>query len=194
VFQQVTFYITVSDEQLNLRILDQGGVQSDWIINALTIQPAPTLPTEASFDFGTADSPVEIGYSQITENTLYTAELGYGWSSTSGLTSQDRGTPNNLQRDIVQSSTEHTFNVDLANGIYQIIITLGDQSYTHDLIDVYAENTIIIDGATTLAGSFQQILTHITIEDHQLNLKIADDGGTDENWVITDLVLHLANN
>ena len=142
VFQELTFYVTVSDEQLNIRILDQGGVQPDWVINALTIVPgsAPALPTEGSFDFGTSGSPVAAGYTQVTESTLYSAVLGYGWSSIAGLQSRDRGAPADLTRDLVLGATEHTFNVDLANGDYEVTITIGDQLYLHDLIDVYAED------------------------------------------------------
>ena len=59
--------------------------------------------------------------------------MGYGWSSTAGLQSRDRTAPADLTRDFVLSSTEHTFNVDLANGDYKVTVTIGDQAYLHDI-------------------------------------------------------------
>jgi len=52
----------------------------------------------------------------------------------------------------VLGATEHTFNVDLANGDYEVTVTIGDQLYLHDLIDVYAEDIQKINDLTTVAG------------------------------------------
>jgi hypothetical protein len=41
-FQQGTKVITVSDGQLNLRILDDGGTDLNWVLNAITIEPVPS--------------------------------------------------------------------------------------------------------------------------------------------------------
>ena len=130
----MVFSVTVADEQLNIGILDDGGVDANWVITAITIEVGlpPSLPTEGSFDFGTVGSPVESGYTQVTESTVYSVGSGYGWAATSGLASRDRTAPNDLNRDFVFSSAEKTFNVDLANGDYTVTVTLGDQSYAHD--------------------------------------------------------------
>jgi hypothetical protein len=130
---------------------------------------------------------VESGYIQVTESTLYSASLGYGWSTTSGLESRDRGAPDNLKRDFVFSSTEHTFNVDLENGDYQITVIIGDQNFMHDMIDVYAEGNLEINNLISAAGSFQQETFWAAVIDGQLNIRIQDDGGTDPNWVINSL-------
>ena len=156
------------------------------MLAALSIEPGvpPVLPTEASFDFGTSGSPVESGYTQVTESTLYSAITGYGWSSTAGLQSRDRGAPADLTRDLVLGATEHTFNVDLANGDYEVTITIGDQQYMHDLIDVYAEGILKIDDLSTTAGVFNQIVFYVTVSDEQLNIQILDQGGVQSDWVI----------
>jgi hypothetical protein len=192
VFQEVSFYVTVADGQLNLRILDDGGLDTNWVIDALTIAPGspPALPTEASFDFGTSGSPVETGYTRVTESTLYSSAVGYGWVSTSGLASRDRASPDSLRRDFVQSTGEHIFNVDLANGdTYLVTVVIGDQSYTHDKIDIYAEDKLVVNDLTALAGSFQEVTFSVIITDNQLNLRILDDGGSDLNWVINAITI-----
>ena len=191
-FYEMSFFVTVSDNQLNLRFVDNGGTDPNWVINTLTIQPAPTLPSEAAFDFGTSGSPVQTGYTQVTESTLYSAITGYGWTSTAGLSSRDRGAPNALSRDLIQSSTDHTFNVDLANGDYQVTVTIGDQSYYHDLIDTYAEDVLKVNDVTNLPGQFHQMSFFVTVSDNQLNLRFVDNGGTDPNWVINTLTIQPA--
>lgn len=191
VFREVVFYVTVADGQLSLRFVDSGGVDFNWVIAALTVQPGspPALPTAASFDFGAVDSLVEAGYTQVTETTLYSSSIGYGWTSTAGLSSRDRGAPDDLRRDLVQSTAEHAFSADLANGNYQVTVVIGDQSYLHDLIDIYAEGVLRIDDMTTFADAFQQAAFPVTVADQQLNLRILDGGGSDGNWVINSLTI-----
>ena len=96
-FQEITFYATVADTQLNINIKQDGG--PTWVINSITITPGlpPTLPTDGSFDFGTSGSPVETGYTQVTETTQYTSEQGYGWTGITGLASRDRTLQDNLR-------------------------------------------------------------------------------------------------
>ena len=146
-------------------------------------------PAVKAFDFGTATSPVQSGYTQVTESTIYSANLGYGWISTTGLDSRDRGAPDNLTRDFVFSPTPHTFNVDLANGNYQITVVIGDQNYMHDQIYVYAQNVLEVNNLTVAAGSFQRTTFTTTITNGQLNLTIQDGGGLDPNWLINALTI-----
>jgi fibronectin type 3 domain-containing protein len=189
-FREVSFRVTVTDERLNLRILDDGGSDGNWVLDALTVEVASPLPTEASFDFGTSGSSVQAGYTQVVSSTAYSALTGYGWSSTVGLDSRDRGSPDSLRCDFVFSSTEHTFNVDLANGdTYLVTVVIGDQSFMHDKIDVYAEGKLVINDLTALPGSFQEVTFAVIVTDQQLNLRFVDDGGADANWVISALTV-----
>ena len=188
-FQEVSVRVSVVDAQLNLRISDDGGVDPYWVLTALTVEVASPLPTEALFDFGMSGSPVESGYVQVSPSTVYSALYGYGWSSTSGLDSRDRGAPDYLRRDLIFSSSENTFNVDIANGDYLVSVLIGDQGFSHDLIDVYAEDALKVDDLTATAGSFEEVSFVVAITDEQLNLRILDDGGTDPNWVINSLTV-----
>jgi fibronectin type 3 domain-containing protein len=190
-FIEITFGTTITDEQLNLEIRDDGGTDTNWAITALTIQPGlpPPPPTEAKFDFGTDTSTLETGYTRVSTSTTYSSAQGYGWTSTAGLVSRDRGAPDALRKDLVQSTTEHTFDVDLADGTYEVTIIIGDQNYAHDMIDVYLEDVLEANNVNSAAGTFQQGTKVITVSDGQLNLRILDDGGTDANWVINALTI-----
>jgi hypothetical protein len=186
VFYERVFWVSVVDGQLNLLVHDDGGADSNWVLNSLTIElgSPPPPQTEVLFDFGTVGSPVEFGYTQVTAYTLYSAGLGYGWGRVSGLDSRDRGGPDDLRRDFVFGSVDRTFNVDLANGDYIINATIGDQNFMHDGIDVYIEDALLIDDLTVAAGTFYQVSLVVTVADGQLNLRILDDGGDDVNWVL----------
>jgi fibronectin type 3 domain-containing protein len=180
--------VTVSDGQLNLRFHDAGGPDLNWVINAIIIEPK--VPVEPRFDFGTGSSPVESGYVRVTESTVYSAGLGYGWSSVAGLGSRDRGAPDDLRRDLVfASSVDGTFNVDLANGPYKVTVIIGDVVTGHDLVDVFAEDVLQVNHLTVSKGSFSSQEFAVTVSDGQLNLRFHDAGGPDLNWVINAIII-----
>jgi fibronectin type 3 domain-containing protein len=189
-FSGRVFIVTVGDGQLNIRFHDAGGSDPNWVINAIKIEPF--VPIAQLFDFGTGSSPVESGYVQVTESTAYSAVSGFGWDGTAGLGSRDRGAPDNLQRDLVFSGTDHTFNVDLANGQYKVTLTIGDNSYTHDLIDVYAEGVLQVNHLTVNAGTFSTQVFTVTVADGQLSIRFHDAGGSDANWVINAIKIEQA--
>jgi fibronectin type 3 domain-containing protein len=190
-FAEVSFVVIVSDEQLNLVFHDDGGADANWVVNAVVVQPAPA-PAGIQLDFGTGVSPAESGYTAVSESTPYSAFVGYGWASTAGLGARDRGLPDDLRCDLVFSGTDRTFNVDLTNGEYRVVLVLGDQSYLHDLIDVYAEGGLVVNDLTSAAGAFREVAFLVTVSDGQLNLLFHDDGGVDANWVVNALVVQPA--
>jgi hypothetical protein len=132
-FQALTFTVYITNGQFKLTISQNGGVNPYWVINGLTIGTY-------LFDFGTSTSPVQSGYTKITESTVYSAGLGYGWTDTTGLDSRDRGSPNNIERDFVFGQPSHIFLVDIANGIYTATVIVGDNDYEHDNITVSIQN------------------------------------------------------
>lgn len=126
------------------------------------------------------------------ESTVYSGVLGYSWDSAVWFVSRDRGGPDDLRRDLVQSTSDHTFNVDLANGQYKITLVIGDQGYMHDLIDVSAEGILQVNQLTVSAGKFSTQVFTVTVSDGQLNLKFHDAGGSDSNWVINAIIIQPA--
>jgi subtilisin family serine protease/fibronectin type 3 domain-containing protein/methionine-rich copper-binding protein CopC len=130
----------------------------------------------ARFDFGTAISPVAQNYTRVTYNNRYTGTLGYGWQS--GLVSSlDRGVGSDLNRDFNYAGTA-TFAMDLPNGNYDVIATLGDSMQAHDLMGVYLEG-MLVDTVTTLGGQFSTKTYSVSLSDGQLTLLLKDLGGID---------------
>src|SRR5205823_7181537 len=78
--------------------------------------------SSAHFDFGTANSPVAAGYTQVTPATAYTASQGYGWQS-GAIQAVDRGSGSDLTRDL-NFTAAGTFAADVPNGTYTVTLTL----------------------------------------------------------------------
>ncbi len=267
-FQEISFTVTVTDGQLNLRFHDDGGRSESWVCNVIKIVPPPqpytvnlesiedtsetsnlgtiifdsaayTLPNDITkpagtytvsftadgyildhwetsdgvsilgstitvsgdgtlravykvappgwyFDLGTPSSPIALGYTRVSE---LTSEPNYGWTDAAGLYSRDRGAPNDLRRDFVCSRQDATFWVNVPNGDYIVIVIIGDNSYTQDLIDVYAEDVLVINDLTVPIGTFQEITFTVTVTDGQLNLRFHDDGGRSASWVCNAITI-----
>lgn len=141
------------------------------------------------FDFGTSSSPVEAGYTKVTPLDSYTSAAGYGWlSSPVSAASRSGGTP--LTRDL-NFSPDMTFGVDLANGTYDVTLTIGDLFSFHDQMGVFFEGAQY-DEISTAGG---QVLTRtytVQVADGQLTLRLQDLGGSDANAVINGLEIRLA--
>ena len=169
------------------------GNSSTAIHTVGTSSPPPTLPpTGYKFDFGTPFSPVESGYTQVTQLTTYSSPApGYGWTDTSALGSRDRGAPNMLERDFVQSSTAPgTFKVDLPNGTYHVVVTMGDDSNAHDHMEVTANGSVILADVSTAAGNFYVSSSiSVTVTTNSLELTFSDNGGSDPTWVVNALTI-----
>jgi fibronectin type 3 domain-containing protein len=146
-------------------------------------------PFSAHFDFGTSNSPLEAGYTRVTETTKYNAGLTYGWQSGT-ISSRDRGTGSNLDRDL-NFTSNGTFAVDLPNGRYQVDMILGDTGpYWHDNMGIYLEG-IQKDGVSTASGQVVRRSYTVDVLDGQLNLLLKDLGGTDPNVTIEALDIAL---
>src|SRR5262245_32840377 len=148
-------------------------------VNALS-----SVPT--SFDFGTGTSPVASGFTGVSPATVFSAAQGYGWLSGT-IDSRDRGTGTDLNRDF-NFTTDGTFAVNLANGNYNVTITMGDASFPHDQMGVFLQGTQV-DSVTTAAGSVATHTYSVTVSNGQLILHLKDLGGNDPNAVINGLTI-----
>lgn len=170
-------------------LLDAVKAKTDTInwADVTAIKTAVTHVSTRKFDFGTTTSLWEPGFIQVTPSTNYTASQGYGWTNTTGLYARDRGSPDYTRRDFVFSSENRTFQVDLTSGDYTVIVTLGDQSYSHDNMNITVEGSSATVNNT--AGTFVQKVFHVTVTGGSLTVTMKDDGGADSNWVINTLII-----
>ncbi len=120
----------------------------------------------ARYDFGTAISPVAAGYTRVVHSDTYSTASGYGWQ-TGPVFSLDRG-GDPLTADINYTANA-TFAVDLPNGEYDVIVTLGEHILSHDLMGVFLEG-VQMDSVSTAAGQFVANTYRTSVSDGQLNL------------------------
>ena len=161
---------------LKLRVDDgNGGVREDTA--SLVVRDGNNNnpdPETIRFDLNGHGSPTPAGFDGIGPGSAneYTAPQGYGWITAAG--SFDRLGPTVLLRD-GHHGTDNTFLVDLDNGNYIVSVTLGD-SATRDLVDVYAEDALVLNDVTTAAGQHAHRSFPVTVDDGQLTLRFDDDG------------------
>ena len=132
-------------------------------------------------DYGTATSPVQPGYTQVTPATKLTTKLGYGWKSGT-IYAADAGTGSNLDRDC-NYTKNGTFVVTAPNGTYQVSMHLGRAGYTAMDMLVYLDGT-----KYTVNTSAGQVVTEnytVTVSNKQLVLQI--EGATTKlPWAAID--------
>jgi len=189
-FYTHTYTVTVTNGQLTLKLQDLGGSDPNVVINALDIVQSPAAPPVSSgqfhFEFGTPTSPVATGYTAVNEGTAYSAAQGYGWQSGT-VYSRDDTTPGltTIQRgyDYTKGAT---FAVDLANGTYNVTVTMGDAAWMHDSQGLFLQG-VQVDSVTTNVKQFYTHTYSVTVTNGQLTLKLQDLGGVDPNVVINAL-------
>jgi lysophospholipase L1-like esterase len=99
----------------------------------VTNGPYRTSGAPMQFDFGTATSPVQTGYTRVSPSTLYSPGTGYGWGAT-GVDARDRGVTGtgsgeeDLERDFCLVNPGNAFYVDLPNGRYRLTFIVGDST------------------------------------------------------------------
>ena len=185
-FLERSYRVVVADEDVRLRLDDQGGGDANAVLNALCVLPACSF----RYDFGTAASPVEAGYTRVSEATAYAAAAGYGWTS-GVLASRDRGSETALRRDLVFTALG-AFAVDLPNGLYDVVLTLGDRTAAHDQMGVLLEG-VQVAAPSTAAGAFTEVKARVAVTDGQLDLGLDDLGGGDAFVAVNALAVTCAN-
>ena len=144
------------------------------------------------FDCG-IDSQLEPGHISVNYDDIYASDKGYGWNaSLSG--DADRGTSVKTTRDFSFCNSDRTFNVDVENGLFRVMIFMGDKgSLAHDKMSVSAEDVLKIDNVNTASKEIQAFEFDAIVKDGQLNLLFHDGGGSDSNWVVNAIYVRPAN-
>ncbi len=165
--------------------IGSDGTKSWWV----EIKVSGTA-TGRNYDFGTATSPVASGYNRVTEATKYTSG-GFGWTDTSTLESRDRSAVSDaLKRDFVMSSSAaRSFKVDLPNGTYAVTVTMGDNDFAHDNMQVKANGTTMLPDVDTAAGSYAINTFYVTVSAGTLELAFSDTGGSDPTWIVNGVAI-----
>ncbi len=195
-YRNESFDVTVTDGVLNLEFESTlaGGSWAITRINltktaaALALRAEAEAPVEYRFDFGTAKSPLQPGWTRVTPETRSGA---YRWLG-NGVQAIDRGnifarltTP--LHQDFIFDDAPATFQIQIPNGKWKVTILFGDIAARHDNYTATAEG--ISFGPVTTTRNFLPITKAVTITDGTLDIQFSDKGGTDPNWAIQGISL-----
>lgn len=150
------------------------------------------------FDFNDNDqssSTLQSGWTEVLQTTIYNGTTHvFGFDSTvtdDRLRAGPGGALNDVYEDFVFSSSQRTFSVDLAAGVYDVTIHWYEEfggNADHLNIDVFAE------GESTPSWSQIDVLNHadplaetrqVTVTDGTLDLLLDPDSG--QIWTINGL-------
>jgi hypothetical protein len=158
-----------------------GETVDDQFETTFTLEAG--LPTVARFDFGTTSSTVEADFTRVSGGDAYDAAAGFGWQSGSVYSISWGGQP--LTKDL-NYTTDGIFAVDLPNGQYDFIVTMGEAIISHNQMGVFVEG-VQVDSVDTAGFQFVTNTYRATISDGQLNLGLQDLGGSNIYAVINSL-------
>ncbi len=166
--------------------LGSDGTKAWWV----DIRVSGTPASGYNYDFGTSSSPVAAGFNRVTETTAYSSG-GFGWTDTSTLESRDRSTVSDpLRRDFVMSSSaSRGFRVDLPSKSYTVTLTMGDNDFAHDNMQVKANGTVMLADVDSAAGSYAVNSFNVNVTTGSLLLEFADLGGSDPTWVVNGVTI-----
>lgn len=128
------------------------------------------------FDVQLAGSPTKAGYTALDQNTLYTEQLGYGFTSAAGPGGRDRGAGeeglDDLQRDFLLPSAATPLRFDVPNGTYAVEVIWGDRSGTARL-GVTIEGVGYGTANAPRGGTSSRVIQPVVVTDGHIDL-VAD--------------------
>ena len=155
-------------------VLDMAGNPLSRTTIAFTLKAAATIPVVRSYDFGTASSPVVVGYTHVSSASKYAPAAGFGWLS-GKVGETDRGAiagASDLTRYLNQTA-DATFAVDLPNGTYDVALTMGDALYAHLGTKVYFQGTLA-NTVSTSGGHFTTQTYRLVVSGGRLTLRLTN--------------------
>lgn len=169
--------VTVGGTQF--RIVYDGGDGNDVALTPFS----PVGP--ARFDLDGATPFTQAAFTSIDTTNIYPVSQGYGWMTAAGTF--DRGSiPGATFSDLLRDGhfgMDNTFLADLVDGNYVVNVTLGDQFFGRDMMDVYAEGALILNDLSTATGEFVHRSFPVSVTGNRLELRFDDDGG-DPSFVV----------
>lgn len=139
-----------------------------------------------AFDFGSKDSEIAKGYTQITNETVFDAKKGYGWLSIDSLLGRRTLTLQGDQaRDMVISADEGTFRVKVNPGKYRLTFIFNDIN-NRPSMNLWINDEPYLE-KWSLPGLFMKVkYTEIVVSGDTIDITLAADK---DQWVINALVI-----
>ncbi len=112
----------------------------------------------------------------------------YGWSADNRAKMRDRNMVENQLLDtlaLMQAGSNKSWELEIANGDYNITIASGDARYRDGVHDIYAENTRVMYGIQSSKKQFLKVTRTVTVSDGKLTIHVGPDAvGAKINYLI----------
>ncbi len=106
------------------------------------------------FKFAFGPGKAMPGYIQVTPDTLYTPERGYGFEKGAKVTAVDRGGDDALHAGFCTSQGPFLFSIKLPEGNYNVTVTLGDRSGPSTTTIKAELRRLLLEKVETASGQF----------------------------------------
>ena len=120
------------------------------------------------FDFGPEGEPAQ-GYIKITDQSVYNADLGYGFVSTENVSAKARDVGQGIERDFC-IPFDSVFVVDVPDGCYRVSVIAGDALLPTAMTLRAAKRQIVLYNRTTVPGQFLREMFSVYVCGGQLKL------------------------
>lgn len=128
---------------------------------------AQKAQTSFKFDFGPG-KPAD-GFTQVTPNTVYSQETGFGFDLNTSVTGVERGGKDLLKADFVTAKQPFYFSVNVPEGNYQITLTLGDLKGPSATTVKAESRRLMLENVQTKAGKFVTKTFVVNIKDRRID-------------------------
>lgn len=166
---------------VNENAVIRGNVFTDLTHDGIRVASNPIQ----KFDFGTATSPVQAGYTKVTGDTRYSSTQEFGWIGSVGSFDRTSSTGNPVQ--LTQDGNfgpDITFQTDLSNGVYDVTLYYGDPLALHDYVAVSLQGGQL-DSVTTVTAQFlTRTYSDVLVANGTLTLQLTSTGGDNGDAVI----------
>jgi glucose/arabinose dehydrogenase len=139
----------VAPPRVTARATATGTTVGGAPIVATFVAPAATDVGRA-LDLGTATSPLTSGYARLAHTTAYSDATGFGWATTNGLQSRDRGGPDALRADMATAQLPGTLRLKVPAGRHLVSLLRGDQGFAAQRLLVTVDGARVVDGGAPL--------------------------------------------
>jgi lysophospholipase L1-like esterase len=123
------------------------------------------------FDFGPEGEPAK-GCIKITDKSVYTPDLGYGFDSTEHVTAKARDVGQGIERDFCIPYNS-VFLVDVPDGCYRVSLIAGDPMLPTAMTLRAAKRQIVLHNRTTVPGQFVREMFSVYVRGGQLRLEFS---------------------
>lgn len=188
--------VEITDGELNLEFTNLGFSANLTRINIFKIQEQVTVDTtetEFIYDIGDADSALFSnvnGDNYVRLPHFYTGDIEFVGGNPQSF---DRGTGsgvNDINRDGIVVDGATTFTHTLSNGVWEVLVNIGDRDFARDNISISAEGESVATDINRAAGEFgPNIIFPVSVADGQLNLSFTDSGGVNSDISMTRIIL-----